>query len=191
MSNTRMFFLATIAMGMMAIACSAAGEDSDFPKTQLSLNTIYIQEVPRIVSDVNTQLQPLSIELNSIVEKALENLTNITDAKELIEALENRFPKVFSATLDFVPRAIAITKSGADRIEALVTPVQFETDEKRYLVTLDKRIDLLRELEKIAEEENVEAFLEFSQDNEQETINNALHLVISQEFRILVDPDRE
>ena len=191
MSNIRIFFLITVAMGIVAIACSAADEKQGTLKTQFSLNAVYIQEIPRIVSDVNAQLQPLSIELNSIVEKALENLDSITDPNELIETLENRFPEVFSATLDFVPRAIAITKSGADQIEALVTPVQFETDEKRYLVTLGKRIDLLRQLEKIAEEGNVEGFLEFSQNNEQETINNALHLVISPEFRVLVDPSRE
>ena len=187
--------LVPLAIALIAAACGGGSDSNDNDDdarpapnaaAQAAIGGSYEAQLTAIDEDIDQQFEVLSVEFDSIIDDALGGLDNITNEDELQDALEEGFGDIFAATLDFVPQAIDIIEIGVERIEALDTPERFVDDEQAFLNAIEKRVDLLRDIENIANDEDVDAFIASGQSTAQDDIDEELRNSVSDEFRVLI-----
>ncbi len=191
MPHTRHTVLLAISVALIVAACGGGDNDDRSPSdsggaTQSAVGGSYGEQLTAIDEAIDQQFEVLSNEFESLTDDALSGLDGITDAAELQDALEQGFADIFAAALDFVPRAIDIIENGVARIEALDTPDRFEDDQQAFLDAIGQRTDLLRQLEDVAQDEDIEAFFAFGQSTARDDIDNALRAAISDDFRVFI-----
>jgi hypothetical protein len=175
---------------LLATACGGGNDDQppslSSPATPAAIGVAYGEQLTAIDEAIDEQIEIVSSEFTGIVDEFLESLVGMLDTAGLQEQIEEGFAVVFSAALDFVPRAIAVIEDGVERIEVLDTPSRFEADERAYLDAIDRRLDLLRVLEEVADQEDVEAFFALDPVMALDDVDVMLRAAVSDEFRVLI-----
>ena len=182
--------LALSVVAVLAVACGGGNDDQPLPLSSPAIPTVdgatYEEQLTAIDGAVDAQIEALSGDFTGLVEEFLESLVGMLDTAGLQEQIEEGFAVVFSATRDFVPRAIAVIEEGVERVEALDTPSRLEADERAYLDAIDRRLDLLRALEEVADDEDIEGFFALDPVMALDNVDIVLGAAVSDEFRVLI-----
>ena len=189
-ASARWPVLALSVVALLAAACGGGNDEPSAsppgPAAPLASGASYGEQLTAIDEEVDAQIEVLSGDFNGIADEFLESLVGMLDTAGLQEQIEEGFGVVFSAALDFVPRAVAVIEDGVDRVEALETPNRFEADERAYLDAIDRRLALLRALEEVADNEDIEGFFALDPVMVLDDVDVVLRADVSDEFRVLI-----